>query len=692
MISHASDHSAEASVTPAWQFLSDMLVTRLDAAVNGRPKIDAPVDDDTSSVSDLGDEADPEPPIEPRREPVPKQGCSTPSTKPIPARRLLTCLRLAASFGSLDALLPLSAPGAISVLRDIDVPDLDSVTETLRNVLPDRGWRVLHPQVTDLAINKHCEDRFRRDLITMLDKAAPALILQPAGLSLPPHLSQPGISTFAFSPITSEILCAYLSIIRPKGLNIQDFPGMLPPEGVLNRLDTTAVCMALRAGSTAEIAARLWAAAGPQRQGPDLETGFSDSPAVLAARRMVSDLAAWRRGEIAWSEFSHSMLLFGPPGTGKTWLARAMGNSAGIACVTGSLAEWQAAGHLGDMLREMRKTFAKARRHAPAILFIDEIDAVGSRDSSDRQNENYRTQVINALLGEMNAIATDPGVIVVGACNHPDRIDPAVVRAGRFDLKVEMPMPDAAALFAVLKQAFPALTEEAELQRLARHCVGHSLASLDAAIRAARSEARHKRQPFDIAALRHELRLQADPAEEDVLWRIALHEAGHAVVLTDLGLGTIDRIAIWSTGGLVSCRPSTVHGVLSDMENQICRDLAGRAAEQLILGTVSSGAGGDATSDLAKATRTALAIETTLGLGARGPVWLPAPDMVMLRDESLMRKVRSVIETQEARATAILERNRAKLLGLAQVLLTKRSLDSTEIVEWASKAEWAEMD
>ncbi len=239
MISHASDHSAQPSVTAAWQFLSDMLVARLDAAVNGRPKIAAPVDGDSSSAGDLVDEDHPGS----RLEPVAQQGCSTPSAKPIPARRLLTCLRLAASFGSLDALLPLSAPGAISVLREIDIPDLDSVTETLRTVLPDRGLRIVHPQVRDLAIDKHCEDRFRRDLITILDKAAPALILQPAGLSLPAHLSQPGISTFAFSPITSEILCAYLSIIGPKGLNTRDFPAMLPPEGLLNRLDTTTVCM-----------------------------------------------------------------------------------------------------------------------------------------------------------------------------------------------------------------------------------------------------------------------------------------------------------------------------------------------------------------------------------------------------------------------------------------------------------------
>jgi hypothetical protein len=161
---------------------------------------------------------------------------------------------------------------------------------------------------------------------------------------------------------------------------------------------------------------------------------------------MVADLLLWKAGQVAWSDLSRSTLFYGPPGTGKTWLARAMGASAGIACVTGSFAEWQAAGHLGDMLREMRKTFAEARSRAPSILFIDEIDAVGSRASRDPHNSNYRTQVINGFLGEMNAIALQEGVIVVGACNFIDRIDPAVLRAGRFDLKIKVPLPDAAGL------------------------------------------------------------------------------------------------------------------------------------------------------------------------------------------------------------------------------------------------------
>ena len=98
-----------------------------------------------------------------------------------------------------------------------------------------------------------------------------------------------------------------------------------------------------------------------------------------------------------------------------------------------------------------------AERHT---ALIGKIDAVGSRSDSDSHGRNYRTQVINGFLGEMNSLASQEGVIVVGACNHPRKIDPAVVRAGRFDLKVEMPMPDAVALLVVLKQAFPGDVDE----------------------------------------------------------------------------------------------------------------------------------------------------------------------------------------------------------------------------------------
>ncbi|WP_189654786.1 AAA family ATPase [Paracoccus mutanolyticus] len=126
----------------------------------------------------------------------------------------------------------------------------------------------------------------------------------------------------------------------------------------------------------------------------------------------------------------------------------------------------------------MRRTFAEARARAPAVLILDELDAVGNRGDNAGQNQNYRVQVVNAFLALMDEIARAPGVIVVATCNHIDLIDPAVLRPGRFDLRVEVPLPDAATLAGVLRRhlALP----EADLAALARHCVGLSLADFDA--------------------------------------------------------------------------------------------------------------------------------------------------------------------------------------------------------------------
>ncbi len=336
------------------------------------------------------------------------------------------------------------------------------------------------------------------------------------------------------------------------------------------------------------------------------------------------------------------------------------------------------------MLREMRRTFAMARRAAPAILFIDEIDAMGSRTGDDRHNQNYRTQVINGFLGEMNALATEPGVIVVGACNHPDRIDPAVTRAGRFDLKAEVPMPDAEAILALLRQHLKDHLADDDLKLLARQAVGHSLASVDAAIRAARSEARHAGRPLDLATLRGQLRLETEQDIQDILWRYAVHEAGHAVVGAALRLGRIKRMAISAYGGELASRPVVAHGVLADIENEIAHALAGRAAERLVFGEVSAGAGGPAASDLSQATRRALAIETNLGLGQLGPLWIPTPETVFLNDEALRARVRVRLEAAEASAAGILTRHETHLLGLAKELLEKRSMSAGEILPWVS--------
>lgn len=269
--------------------------------------------------------------------------------------------------------------------------------------------------------------------------------------------------------------------------------------------------------------------------------------------------------------------------------------------------------------------------------------------------------------------------MVVGACNFIDRIDPAVLRAGRFDLKIKVPLPDAASLLALLRRHLRDEIPDQDLVALARASVGCSPAEIDAAIRAARSDARHAGTGLSVAMLYAQLDIDRTDETSAQIWRVAVHEAGHAVVGAALGLGRITSLKITATGGEILRNPARSESLISDLEAEIAYSLAGRAAECLILGTVSAGAGGPATSDLAKATQCALGIETVYGLGCEGPVWHEAPEALMLQNAHLRGRVRQRIERAEKHAGVILSQHRSTLEGLARALLQERSLNSDQI-------------
>ena len=432
----------------------------------------------------------------------------------------------------------------------------------------------------------------------------------------------------------------------------------------------------------AELAARLAGspvAPGDAAAPPTLDSLTGDGPALQAARHLVEDLRLWRAGRLDWSEITRSALFYGPPGTGKSWLAQAMAATAGVSAITGSFGEWQAAGHLGEMLKAMRRTFAEARARAPAVLILDELDAVGHRGDNAGQNQNYRVQVINAFLALMDEIARAPGVIVVATCNHIDLIDPAVLRPGRFDLRVEVPLPDAATLAGVLRRhlALP----EADLATLARHCVGLSLAECDAELRAARGAARRAGIALDAAGLMARLGAGRDPAIDR---RVALHECGHALVTTALGRGAVQRLALAGSGGTTRIARRPQAGLIADHTDLLAELMAGRAAERLVLGAVSAGAGGPPDSDLALATRVALDLETRYGLGAEGPLWF-GDSAAPMRDPALRARIRRHLETAEARAAALLAPHRALLEDMAAALVTRRELSDDDLTPWLQR-------
>lgn len=150
-------------------------------------------------------------------------------------------------------------------------------------------------------------------------------------------------------------------------------------------------------------------------------------------RELAIDLADWQAGKIQWSDVDRGILLSGPPGTGKTTFAAALARTCGVYLALGSIARWQAKGHLGDMLKAMRKTFDDAKANAPSIVFLDEIDAIGDRERFSGHGRQYATEVVSALLECLDGSEGREGVVVVGACNHPTLIDMALTRPRRFD-------------------------------------------------------------------------------------------------------------------------------------------------------------------------------------------------------------------------------------------------------------------
>jgi hypothetical protein len=201
---------------------------------------------------------------------------------------------------------------------------------------------------------------------------------------------------------------------------------------------------------------------------------------------LMKDLELWRCKTLSWADMSTKLLVSGPPGTGKSTFARALCNSLQIPLIATSVGQWLEPGYLGDVLKRMTAVFDVAREHAPIILFVDEIDGIGRRDSgSGRSYDDYWITVINRMLELLDGAVRSEGIIVVGATNRPGVIDPAIRRSGRLERHIEIPPPDIDALEGIIRHHLGA-DFRSVLASANQAVSGHSKNSEGAAAHAAR--------------------------------------------------------------------------------------------------------------------------------------------------------------------------------------------------------------
>ena len=440
---------------------------------------------------------------------------------------------------------------------------------------------------------------------------------------------------------------------------------------------------------------------------------FSDVAGEDEAKESLAEIVDYLHNPKKYSDVGASMpkgvLLVGPPGTGKTMLAKAVAGEANVPFFSMSGSEFVEM-FVGMGASKVRDLFSQAKEKAPCIVFIDEIDAIGKKRDGQLSSNDEREQTLNQLLTEMDGFQENIGVIILAATNRPETLDPALTRPGRFDRRVPVELPDLAGREAILKVHAKKIktADDVNFHTIARMASGASGAELaniinEAALRAVRNnrtvvtEADLEESIETVIAGYQKKNAVLSDDEKKV---VAYHEIGHALVAAmQSHSAPVQKITIIPrTSGALGYTMQVDPGdkyllTKQELENKIATFTGGRAAEELVFGEVTTGA----SNDIEQATKLARAMITRYGMSDDF-------DMVALEtvsnqylggDASLAcsadtqneidRKVVELVKRQHEKASKILADNRAKLDELAKYLYEKETITGEEFMSILDK-------
>ncbi len=452
----------------------------------------------------------------------------------------------------------------------------------------------------------------------------------------------------------------------------------------------------------------------------DTKVTFDDVAGVDEAKEELKEIVEFLKDPQTYGRLGaripKGILLVGPPGTGKTLMARAVAGEAGVAFFSISGSEFVEM-FVGVGAARVRDLFEQARKSAPCIIFIDELDALGRARGITPVSggTDEKEQTLNQLLSELDGFDPTVGVVLLAATNRPEILDPALLRAGRFDRQVLLDRPDRVGREQILrvhiKKINPA--DDVDVDKLAALTPGFTGADLanlinEAAILATRRRAEFVTADDFTAAIERivaglEKRSRVISPEERRV--IAYHELGHAFVALALpGSGAVHKVSIIPRGigalGYTIQRPTEDRYLMrrSELENKVAVLLGGRAAEALVFGEYSTGAADDLgkATDIARSMAARYGMDEALGQATyaeemprflEGAQMMPPPQRALSEEtmQGIDRAVRAVIGQAFDQATAILERHRSDLDAMAAILLEKETLHEDDLAPMAEK-------